>query len=180
LEIFSLRKIGRICPRGCGPGPPASAHGSTDFLKCQSLAFRSTARIEPSEPISRLLISTVHHQSDGRGGWLRPGPAWARAHGGASWPSMMAPWSSSFLRLRWLAMVRRLGRCLAMVKAASSEASAPRACAKASSSSLLASRPTNCSERRWKTRTWWLPRVRQVLDLRLKIRTICGAIYRGF
>jgi hypothetical protein len=39
--------------------------------------------------------------------------------------------------------VRRLGRCLSTVRAASGEASAPRTCAKASSSSLLASRPTN-------------------------------------
>jgi hypothetical protein len=77
-----------------------SAHGSTDFLKHQSLAFGSTAQIEPGESVSRLLISVVHHQSDGRGGWLRPWAAWARARGGASWPSMMAPQSSSFLRLR--------------------------------------------------------------------------------
>jgi hypothetical protein len=37
------------------------------------------------------------------------------------------------------ATVRRLGRCLSMVRAATGEASAPRTCAKASSSSLLAS-----------------------------------------
>jgi hypothetical protein len=77
-------------------------------------------------------------------------------------------------------MVRWLDRCLVMVRAASGEASAPRTCAKASSSSLLASRPTNCFDRRRKTRIWFLPRVRRVLDLRLKIHTICGAIYRGF
>jgi hypothetical protein len=76
--------------------------------------------------------------------------------------------------------VRRLGRCLAMVRVAFGEASAPMTYAKASSSSLLASWPTNCSDRRWKTQIWWLPRVRRVLDLRPKIRTICGAIYRGF
>jgi hypothetical protein len=57
---------------------------------------------------------------------------------------------------------------------------APRTCAKASSSSLLASRPTNCFEQWQKTRIWWLPRVLWVLDLRPKIHTICGAIYRGF
>jgi hypothetical protein len=45
------------------------------------------------------------------------------------------------------AMVRRLGRCLAMVRVASGEASAPWTCTKASSSSLLASQLTNCSER---------------------------------
>jgi hypothetical protein len=30
------------------------------------------------------------------------------------------------------------------------------------------------------TRIWWLPSVRRVLDLRPKIHTIGGAIYRGF
>jgi hypothetical protein len=76
--------------------------------------------------------------------------------------------------------VRRLSRCLSTVRAASGEASAPRTCAKASLSSLLASRPTNCSNQRWKTRIWWLHMVRRVLVLRSKIRTTCGAIYRGF
>jgi hypothetical protein len=76
--------------------------------------------------------------------------------------------------------VRRLGRWLSMVGAASGEASAPRTCTKASLISLLASRPTNYFDQWRKTRICWLPRVRWVLDLRLKIRTICGAIYRGF
>jgi hypothetical protein len=78
------------------------------------------------------------------------------------------------------AMVRKLDRCLTTVRAASGEALAPMTCAKASSSSLLASRPTNCSKRRRKTRILLLPMVRRVLDLWPKIRTICGAIYRGF
>jgi hypothetical protein len=77
------------------------------------------------------------------------------------------------LNRRRAATVSRLGRCLATVRAASGEASAPRTCAKASSSFLLASRPTNCSD-------WWLPRVRRVLDLRPKIRSMCSAIYMGF
>jgi hypothetical protein len=38
MELFSLRKIRRICPQGCGSGPPASAHGSMDFIKRRSLA----------------------------------------------------------------------------------------------------------------------------------------------
>jgi hypothetical protein len=83
-------------------------------------------------------------------------------------------------RQRGSVMVRQLDWCLATVRAASGEASAPRTCGKASSSSLLAPQPTNCSERWWKTRIWWLPRVRWVLDLRSKIRTICGTIYTGF
>jgi hypothetical protein len=83
-------------------------------------------------------------------------------------------------RQRSAAMARRLGWCLSTVRAASGEASAPRTCAKASSSSLLASRPTNYSNRRWKTRIWCIPRVQWVPDLRPKIHTICCAIYRGF
>jgi hypothetical protein len=83
-------------------------------------------------------------------------------------------------RQRSPATVWQLGRCLAMVWAASGEASTPRMCTKASSSSLLASWPTNCSERWRKTQIWWLPRVWRVLDLRPEIRTICGAVYRGF
>jgi hypothetical protein len=93
-NLFSLREIRRICPRGCGPGPPASAHGSMGFIKCQPLATRSMAWIKPNEPLSRLIISTVHHRSDGWGGWLRPGVAWTRAHGGASRPSGAACRSS--------------------------------------------------------------------------------------
>jgi hypothetical protein len=61
LELFSLRKIRRICPRGCGPGPPTSAHRSMDFIKRWPLATGSTTRIKPIEWVSRLLISTVHH-----------------------------------------------------------------------------------------------------------------------
>jgi hypothetical protein len=83
-------------------------------------------------------------------------------------------------RQRSPAMVRRLGRCLSTVRAASGEALAQRTCAKDSLSSLLASRPTNCSNQWQKTRIWWPPRVQLVLDLRQKIHTICGAIYRGF
>jgi hypothetical protein len=101
MELFSLRKIRRICPQVCGLGPPTSAHGSTDFSKCRSLASGSTAQIEPSEPVSRLLILVVHHRSDGRGGWLRLGMARARAHGGMSGPSAAAHQSLSFLELRW-------------------------------------------------------------------------------
>jgi hypothetical protein len=83
-------------------------------------------------------------------------------------------------RQRSPATVRRLGQCFVTVRAASDEASAPRMCAEAFSNSLLGSWPIYCSERRRKTQIWWLPRVRRVLDLRPKIRTIGGAIYRGF
>jgi hypothetical protein len=78
------------------------------------------------------------------------------------------------------ATVRRLDRCLVTVRVASGEASAPRMCSEASSSSFLASRLINCSKQRRKTRIWWLSRFWQVLDLRPKIHTIGGAIYMGF
>jgi hypothetical protein len=202
MELFSLRKIRRICLRHRGPGPPEPAHGSTDFIKCRSSASGSTTQIESSEPVSRLLISAVHRRSNGWGGWLRPRAAPSRAHGrarrlagvwvfssyGGRFSMRFAPMGSqrrgervyANLNRQRAVTVRWLGRCLSTVRAASSEASAPRTCTKASSSSLLASRPTNCSDRRWKTQIWWLPRVRGVLDLRPKIRIIYGAIYRGF
>jgi hypothetical protein len=54
VELFSLRKIHRICPRPRGPGPPASAHRSTDFIKRWPLATRSTTRIKLIESVSLL------------------------------------------------------------------------------------------------------------------------------
>jgi hypothetical protein len=81
MELFSLRKIHRICPRYRGPGPLAPAHGSTNFNKCRSLASESTTQIKPSESVSRLLISAVHHRSDG---WLGLGAVRAHTRGGAS------------------------------------------------------------------------------------------------
>jgi hypothetical protein len=63
---------------------------STNFIKCQPLATGSTARIKPSESLSWLLISVVHHRSNGWVGWLRPGAARARTHGS----SFLKPWWS--------------------------------------------------------------------------------------
>jgi hypothetical protein len=83
MELFSLRKIRRISPQHHGPGPPASAHGSTDFIKRWPLATGSTAQIKPIESVSRLLISTVHHRSDGWDGWLRL--ALVAVHRGRAW-----------------------------------------------------------------------------------------------
>jgi hypothetical protein len=54
MELFSLRKICRICPQHRDPGPPAPAHGSTDFIKRRPLASGSTTRIESSGPVSLL------------------------------------------------------------------------------------------------------------------------------
>jgi hypothetical protein len=192
MELFSLRKIHRICPRGFGPGPPVSAHGSVGFIKRRLLATGS-----------RLLISAVHHRSDGWGDVFARGRRVTAERGGSPefkfsratvvgfrWGLFLRDHSdegnSIMLTLiggEWQqspTMVRRLGRCLVTVRAASGEASAPRTCAKASSSSLLASRLTNCSKWQRKTQIWWLTRVRRVLDLRPKICTKGDAIYRVF
>jgi hypothetical protein len=83
MELFSLRKIRRICPRHRGPGPPAPAHRFMNFIKHRPLATGLTAQIDTSESVSRLLILVVHHRSDGRGGWLRPAAARAQAHDGS-------------------------------------------------------------------------------------------------
>jgi hypothetical protein len=210
MELFSLRKIHRICPQHHGPGRPAPANGSTDFIKRRPLVTGSMAKIKPIESLSRLLISVIHHRSDGWGSWLRPGAAPARAHaarrGRARWLARVRVFSSYGGRFsmsfaptgsqRWGGRVyANLNRPRAATKLDKWEVArpmlidgegglrwsfAPTTCTKASSSSLLASRPTNCSDRRWKTRIWWLPRVRRVLILRPKIHSICGAIYRGF
>jgi hypothetical protein len=227
MELFSLRKIRRICPQHRGLGPPAPAHGSTDFIKHWPLATGSTARIKPIKSVSLLgsldsiwrwvaIVSSqllqespdvdptaeVAGSSRGRR-WLmlttaRRGRArwlvgvWVfLSYGGRFfwWGLLLRDHNDEgdvFIltliggeRQRSPTTVRRLGRCLSMVRAAPGEASALRTCAKASLSSLLASRPTNCSNWWRKTQIWWLPRVRRVLDLRPKICTICGAIYRG-
>jgi hypothetical protein len=54
MELFYLRKIRRICPQHRGPGPPAPAHGSMDFIKRRPLATGSMARIKPIESVSLL------------------------------------------------------------------------------------------------------------------------------
>jgi hypothetical protein len=54
MELFSIRKIRRICPQYRGRGPLSLAHGSMDFIKCRSLVSGSTARIESSESVSLL------------------------------------------------------------------------------------------------------------------------------
>jgi hypothetical protein len=202
MELFSLRKIRRICPRHSGSGPLVSAHRSTDFIKRWPLATGTMAQIKPIELVSLLRcldpiwrwVAMSSSQSmqespdadplaeaagSGRGRhWLmftvaRHDRAW-RLTGVrvfwsyASWFSIrFAPMGSQ----RWGERVyANLNRWRAATKpsnseAASGEALTPRTCTKASLSSLLASRPTNCSDRRWKTRIWWLPRVQQVLVL---------------
>jgi hypothetical protein len=227
MELFSLRKIRKICPQHRGPGPPAPAHGSTDFIKRWPLATGSMTQIRPIESVSLL-------------GCLDPIWRWVAI--GSSQPMQESPSTDPMAeaagsgrgRRRLALAVARHGRArrltgvwfflsyshqfsirftptesqrwrkrvypnlnrrrvatkpgngevarpvLVDVGGGLREASAPRTCAKASLSSLLASQPTNCSDRRRKTRIWWLPRLRWVLELWLKIRTICGAIYRGF
>jgi hypothetical protein len=70
MELFSLRKICRICPQHRGPGPPAPAHGSTDFIKRWPLATESTARIKPIESVSLLgCLDPIWH-------WVAIGSSW--------------------------------------------------------------------------------------------------------
>jgi hypothetical protein len=85
-DLFSIREIHRICRRDSRPGPPASAHRSTGFIKCWPLIQRYVSKIYHREGVSRLLISAIHHQLDGWGGWLRPGATRARTHGGVPRP----------------------------------------------------------------------------------------------
>jgi hypothetical protein len=168
------------------------------------------AQIESSESVSQLLISAVHHQSNGWRGWLRPGQrglmltvarhgrarrlvgVWVLSSYGGRFLMRFAPTGSQrwgeldYANFNW----RR-----AATEPGNGEAARPvlgdaegglrwsfnsKDVTEASLNSLLASRPTNSTERRWKTRIWWLPRVQRVLDLRPKIHTICSAIYRGF
>jgi hypothetical protein len=170
MKLFSLRKICRICPQHRGSGPPAPAHGSTDFIKRWSLATRSTAQIKPIESVSWLLISVVHHRSDGWGSWLalavarRDRARWLigvqvfSSHDGR-FSMRFAPTGSQrwgkhvYANLNPRRAATRPGNgeaawpVLSTVRAASGEASAPRTCAKASLGSVLTSRPTNCSDR---------------------------------
>jgi hypothetical protein len=188
---------------GLWTGSTGVGSRSMGFIKRQLLATGSMARMESSKPVSRLLISAVHHRSDGWGAGFTRGWRVTAERGGSpdfkfsratvvgfQWGLFLRDHSdegnSIMLILiggecqRSPTMVRRLGRCLVTVRAASGEASAPGTCAKASSSSLLASRPTNCSKWRRKTQIWWLTRVQRVLDLRPKICTKGDTIYRVF
>jgi hypothetical protein len=203
-NYFSLRKICRICPHHRGPSPPAPAHRSMDFIKGRPLATGSTARMfrfNLTLGCHRLFTAdarVTRHRSVGWGSWRI-----VAEHGGSpefkisratvvgfQWGLLLRDHSDkgnvfmlTLIDREWQrspTTVRRLGRCLSTVRVASSEALAPRMCAKASLSSLLASRPTNCFDWCRKSWIWWLPRVRRVLDLWPKICTICSAIYKGF
>jgi hypothetical protein len=70
MELFSIRKIHRICRRGCGSGPSASAHGSTNFIKRRLLATGSMAWIKPIESVSQLssLIRRLRELAPAGGG----------------------------------------------------------------------------------------------------------------
>jgi hypothetical protein len=96
-DLFSLRESRRICPRDCGPGPPASAHRSMGFIKRRSLIQRSASRIYHRERVSPGSNLGRTGKIGRRGGWLRSGAVRARAHGGAPWSSMVAHRSSGFL-----------------------------------------------------------------------------------
>jgi hypothetical protein len=173
MELFSLRKIHRICPRHRGPGPSVPAHGSTNFIKRWSLASGLTVQFKPSKSVSRLFITDPMAETAGSGRGRRvaaergssPEFEFSRATVvGFRWGLLLRDHSDEgnvfILTLiggerQWSpTTVRRLGQCLSMVRAASVEALAPRACAKASLGSLLSSWPTNCSNRWRNTRIW--------------------------
>jgi hypothetical protein len=148
------------------------------FIKRRPLATRSTAWIKPSAPLFLDLISTADQGADGYDGFVLDSSAPVKSGAGGDrgqrqWGAPSSPYATSFSKLkaptrsrRWEASVLRnyhaemdhgqqatewrLGWCLVTVRAASGEASAPRTCAEAYSSSPLASRPINCSERQWK------------------------------
>jgi hypothetical protein len=100
-DLFSLRESHRTCPRDCGPGPPASAHGSTGFIKCRPLATGSTARINPSESLFVDPISTVDLGVDSYDGFVldssTPTKSGAgRCCGRRRWGAPSSPYSASF------------------------------------------------------------------------------------
>jgi hypothetical protein len=111
MELFSLRKIRRICPQHRGPGPPVPAHGSTDFIKCQPLATGSTAQIKPIEPVSLLrcldpiwcwvAIGSSQPMQESPGANPTAEAAGSGRVRPVSRPSSVAHRSSSFLELRW-------------------------------------------------------------------------------
>jgi hypothetical protein len=120
MELFFLRKIHRICPQHRGPGPSAPAHGSTDFIKRRPLASGSTARIKPIELVSQLLISIVHHRSDGRARWLTGAQVFS-SYGGR-FLMRFAPTGSQWRGERVYA---NLNRWRAAMKPGNSEAARP-------------------------------------------------------
>jgi hypothetical protein len=152
-------------------GPGSRVHDMGTHLGSSNP--RSTIRILCTKRVSTHLILVVRARSDGRAvGSDRGWRAMAEHHGlpefKFSWAMVVGFWwgflvrdhidEGNLIRLtligggrqRSLATVRRLSWCLVMERSSSGEASATRMCAEASSSSPLASRPINCSERRRK------------------------------
>jgi hypothetical protein len=226
MELFSLRKIRRICPRHCGPGPPAPPHGSTDFIKRWPLATGSMARIKPIESASLLgcLDPIWRWVAIGSSQPMQESPGvdpMAEAAGSGRGRRRFTLAAARRGQARWLARVRvfssfggrfsirfaptgshqwgervyaNLNRRRAATKLGNGEAARPvlvdsegglrwsfsskdvrqgfvELPSSFSIDQLLRSAAENSN--------LWLPRVQQVLDLRPKIRTMCGAIYRG-
>jgi hypothetical protein len=111
MELFSIRKIRRICPQYRGRGPLSLAHESMDFIKCRSLVSGSTARIESSESVSLLgcldpierwvAIGSSQPMQESPGADPTVEAAGSGRGSGGLPPSAAARWSSSFLELRW-------------------------------------------------------------------------------
>jgi hypothetical protein len=60
MELFSLRKSRRICPRCGGPSPQNRLTGSTGLIKYQPLIQRSAVMIYQIEPF--FLASNLGHR----------------------------------------------------------------------------------------------------------------------
>jgi hypothetical protein len=80
---------------------PASAHGSTGFIKSRSLATGSTAQIKPSELLFLDLISTADLRADGYNGFVLDSSAptklgAGRCHGWWRWGAPSSPYATSF------------------------------------------------------------------------------------
>jgi hypothetical protein len=101
MNLFSLRESHRICPWDSGPGPPASAHGSTSFIKRRPLATGSTARIKPSELLFLDLIATVDLRADGYDDFVLDSSAPVKSgagthHGRRWWGAPSSPYGALF------------------------------------------------------------------------------------
>jgi hypothetical protein len=102
VELFSLRKIRRICPQHRGPDPPSPAHGPTNFIKRWSLVFGSTARIESSESVS--LLECL----DPIGRWVAIGSSQPMQESSGADPTAEAVGSGRGRRRLMLAVVRHV------------------------------------------------------------------------
>jgi hypothetical protein len=91
MELFSIRKIRRICPQHHGPGPPALAHESTDFIKKPVVGFR----IDGSDWIKQIGILASNLGRSSPIWWLRRLAPAGGGTGSRSWWRVAAERSGS-------------------------------------------------------------------------------------